>query len=200
MIYIIGVDHNRAQRKKRGEDLTECQREFQSVVELAIQSIQPGLIAEEDHPEFLSADRAESILLEIANARGLKSLHRFVDPNKDDRRRIGYDISRCISTSVQGLAHLIVCHYPKREDFWFRNLQGSLDKDILFVCGWGHTESFTALLAGYRVSYSVLADRIGAQPTELEHDDMARRYVKDNPLEFKNPICFRLSQSPTPLT
>jgi len=41
MVYLIGVDHVRAQRKKRGVDLTDCQRMFQSVLESTIQSTDP---------------------------------------------------------------------------------------------------------------------------------------------------------------
>jgi len=62
MIYLVGVDH-RAQRKKREDEMTDCQREFESVVESAMQSIQLGLLAEEDHPDFLSRDEKDSILL-----------------------------------------------------------------------------------------------------------------------------------------
>jgi len=199
MIYLIGVNHDLAQRRKRGEDMTDCQRTFHSVVESAIQSIHPGLIAEEDHPDFLLEKDADSILLEIARSNGIEDRHRFVDPNRDERKKIGYDISQCISKSVQGMAHLIACHYPKREKFWLQNLQDSLDKDILFVCGCGHIESFEELLARNGINCSVLANRIGASPTEIALHDNAWRYIRDNPVEFCNPTCLRLRQSPTPL-
>jgi hypothetical protein len=197
MIYLIGVNHYLGQRKRHGEDGTDYQQTFQSVVESAIQSIHPDLLAEEDHPDFLSG--ADSILLEIASIHGMEDRHRFVDPNRDERKKIGDDVSKCISTSVQGIAHLILCHYPKREEFWLQKLQDSLNKDILFICGWGHIESFKELLARNGISYSVLAKRIGASPSEIRLHDDARSYIKDNPAEFRNPTCPRQRQFPNPL-
>ena len=52
MIYLIGVDHDQAARNICGQDLTDCQQQFQSVVESAIESIHPDLLAEEDHPDW----------------------------------------------------------------------------------------------------------------------------------------------------
>jgi len=197
MIHLIGVNH-RAQRRMRGKGVTDCQREFQALVESSIKSIHFDLLAEEDHPDFLSGPDvssekvADSILLETAKAHGIEDRHRFVDPSRVERKRIGYDVSRCISKSVQGVAHLIVCHYPKREEFWLRKIQSSLRNDVLFVCGGGHIESFTTLLARENANYRVLKDRIGALPCEIKLHEEARKYIRDNPAEFKNPNCTRM--------
>jgi hypothetical protein len=53
--------------------------------------------------------------------------------------------------------------------------------------------SFAALLTGKSVSYSVLADRIGACRCEIDLDEEARKYIMDNPAEFKNPNCLRMA-------
>jgi hypothetical protein len=151
MIHLIGVNHERAQRKKRGVDLTDCQRQFQSVVESAIHSIHPYLLAEEDHPDFLSGPDvpsekvSDSILLEIAKVHQIEDRHLFADPNQAKRMEIGYrELYGPPYDAVLNSAHQIMHQFPKREEFWFRNLQSSLDGEILFVCGWGHIESFSA--------------------------------------------------------
>jgi|CZKF01.1.fsa_nt_gi hypothetical protein len=199
MVYLIGVDHVRAQRRKRGEELTDCQREFQSVVESAIRSIDPCLLAEEDHPEFLSRDGADSILLGIAMAHRIKNRHRFVDPNDTERERIGY---RALYgppyEAVLTSAHEITHQFPKREEFWFGKLQDIIDRDILFVCGWAHIESFSALLTRKEVSFSVWANKIGACLSDLEFDDKVRKHIKDNPEEFNSPKCFCQGQFSIP--
>jgi hypothetical protein len=48
------------------------------------------LIAEEGHPQFLSEDGAESILLRIAKENNLVSRHLFAYHDRTDRSRIGY--------------------------------------------------------------------------------------------------------------
>lgn len=199
MIYLIGVDHVRAQRRKRGADLADCQRKFRSVVESAIQSIDFGLLAEEDHLDFLSgpdvpSDKvSDSILLEIAKDHGIEDRHRFVDPNEAERQEIGYkQLNGSPPDAVMNSSHEIMHQFPKREEFWFKNLQGSLERNILFVCGWGHIESFSTLLAREYVSFSVLADKLGACSTQLEFYAEVRRYIEDHPAIFDKPDCFCL--------
>jgi len=190
MIYLVGVDH-RAQRKKREDEMTDCQREFESVVESAMQSIQLGLLAEEDHPDFLSRDGKDSILLEIATVHGIGDRHQFIDANDAERERIGYRSQFGFGRDrVPAMAHEIMHQFPKREKFWLSKLQNALHGDVLFVCGWGHIESFTALLAKAEVGYSIRADKIGACQSELEFYDEVRRHIKDNLAWLDNPNCF----------
>jgi hypothetical protein len=197
MIYLIGVNRCRAQRKKRGENTTDSQREFQSVIESVIQSIDPGLLAEEDHPDYLFEADADSVLLEIAKAHRIEDRHVFVDPSRAEREAIGYRSSKRIGDihppwpngSKVARAHEIAHHFHKREEFWLAGLQDFLHTDILLACGWGHIESFSALLARKGVICSVWANRIGACPSDLRFDDAVRQYIKDNPAEFNNPSC-----------
>jgi len=189
MIYLIGVDHCRAQRKKRGEDMSDCQREFQSVVESAIQSIHPCLLAEEDHPDFLSQDGVDSILLKIATAHGIQDQHRFVDANQAERDEIGYR-SQFGPDRVPLMAHEIMHHFPKREEFWLSKIQNALCENVLFVCGWGHVASLSALLTRKGVSYLVWANKIGAHPSDLEFYNEVSTHIKENPAKFNNPNCF----------
>jgi hypothetical protein len=197
MVYLIGADHEHAQRRKRGEALTDDQLSFKSVVESAIQSVHFCLLAEEDHADFLSGPSvtpekvADSILLEIARAHGIENRHRFVDPNQEEREKIGYQaLSGQPYDAVPMRAHEIMHQFPKREEFWLRKMQDFLDRDILFICGWGHIGSFSALLARNGVSFSIWADKIGARPHDLEFDDAVQKYIADNSAKFNNPNCF----------
>src|SRR5208282_6917970 len=88
MIHLIGVDHFKAQRRKRSLDLTDIQRHYQSVVESAVASIRPDLLAEEDHPGYLSEDDAESILLPIAQSHAIR--HLFVEADRATQKKLGY--------------------------------------------------------------------------------------------------------------
>jgi len=197
MVYLIGVNHIRTQRKKRGEGMTDSQRKYQSAVASVIQSNDLSLLAEEDHSDYLFEADADSILLEIAKTHQIDDRHLFIDPGRYERGVIGYRSSKRIGEirpdwpdgSVVNLAHMIVHQFPKREKLWFQKLQNYLERDILFVCGWGHIESFAALLASKEVTYSVLENHIGALPKELTTDDFARRYIKNHPTEFNNPNC-----------
>ncbi len=192
MVYLIGVNHDRAQRRGYGQDLTDCHRRFRSVVESAIQSIHPCLLAEEDHPDFLSEYGADSILKSIADSLGSRIGHRFVDPGRAEREELGYRSQRRISEIcpswpngyVVARAHEIAHHFRKREGFWLQKLEDSLENDILFVCGWGHVESFRGLLTSKGVASSILARAIGILPSRFKFDKAVREYIRDCPAEF----------------
>jgi len=81
-------------------------------------------------------------------------------------------------------------HFPKREEFWLSKIQNALCENVLFVCGWGHVASLSALLTRKCVSYLVWANKIGAHPSDLEFYDEVRTHIKENPAKFNNPNCF----------
>jgi hypothetical protein len=165
-------------------------------VESAIQSIDPVLIAEEDHPDFLLNDGAESILLEVATARQIEKRHRFADPNQAQREQIGYNPPLGLGRDrVPAMAQEILFHFPKREKFWLCKLRDSLHNNILFICGWGHIESFSSLLAREAVSVSVLATKIGARPCDLEFEREVMHFIHENAewLNSRKRSCLRES-------
>ena len=200
MIYLIGTEHS-AQRKALGTELSACQLAFKWVVQCAIESVRPGAVAEEDHPDFLwkkhpcssLKEPLESILESVAGAQQPKVEHRFVDANETEREEIGYR-PRYGPDMVPSMAHEIMHHFPKREEFWLGKLEDLLntETDILFICGWGHIESLRELLTRRKIESSVLTTGIGATPETLQIDQLARNYIKDNPTVFNNPNCFCL--------
>jgi hypothetical protein len=196
MVYLIGVDHINAQRKKRGAELSDCQLKFRIAIEATIESLDPSLLAEEDHPDFLSGpdvppdNISDSILLEIAKVKGIENRHRFVDPNDAERERIGYrQLNGPPWDAVLNRAHEIMHQFPIHEEFWLQKLQGSLDSNVLFVCGWGHIESFTAQLTTKGVGCYVWADKIGANTPDLKFDVKVRKYIKNHRTEFNKSDC-----------
>jgi hypothetical protein len=197
MIHMIGVDHFKAQRKKRGLDLTDIQRHYQSVVESAIASIRPDLLAEEDHPSYLSEDGAESILQPIARSHGIA--HLFVEADRATQKKLGYKTVDMIkelliahgdsSATVAG-AHKIAHQFPIRERFWLTELNRTAANHVLLVCGDLHLTTFKNLLAAEGIPYSILAERIGVDPS-TDHEYEALRYAQDHNM-FGETNCFCL--------
>jgi hypothetical protein len=199
-IHLIGVNHDLAQRKKRGESLTDCQRLFQQTVESAIESIHPDLVAEEDHPQFLGEEDSESVLLKMANEKAPPLKHLFVDPDKQKRDLIGY---KAISSIYQLLigettnpsweiaqAHLIAHQFPIRERFWLSEIRKRNAENILFVCGDIHRQTFTDLLLGEGIEFCVFAKRIGIS-TSNNGEYSGLKYANEKKM-FDQINCFCL--------
>jgi hypothetical protein len=197
MIHLIGVDHFKAQRKKRGLDLTDIQRHYQSVVESAIASIGPDLLAEEDHPSYLSEDDAESILLSMARSHGVP--HLFVEADRATQKKLGYKtvdmikallIARGDGSAIAASAHKIAHQFPIRERFWLKELNRTAANHVLLICGDLHLTTFTHLLAAEGISYSILAERVGVDAAN-DPEYQALKYAQDRNM-FGETNCFCL--------
>jgi len=197
LIHLIGVDHFKAQRKKCGVAPTELQRQYQAIVESAIQSLHPDLLAEEDHPSYLSADGAESILQPIAQSHGIP--HLFVEADRATQKELGYKtvdilktllIARGDHSATAASAHKIAHQFPIRERFWLRELGDTAQKNVLLVFGDLHLTTFTNLLAADAIPYNIFAERIGIDPaTDSEYE--ALQYAQDHNM-FGETNCFCL--------
>jgi len=197
LIHLIGVDHFNAQRKKCGLELTELQRQYQTTVESAIQSIRPDLLAEEDHPSYLSEDEAESILQPIAQSHAIP--HLFIEADRATQKQLGYKtvdvikallIARGDHSATAASAHKIAHQFPIRERFWLTELNRTAANNVLLICGDLHLTTFTHLLAAEGIPYNTFAERIGVDPaTDPEYE--ALRYAQDHNM-FGETICFCL--------
>lgn len=200
MFHLIGVDHSLAQRKKRGLALTEVQRRFQLVVESAIQSIHPDLLAEEDHPSYLAEDEAESILLPIAEHQKIR--HIFVEADRATQASLGYKnldmlngllVARGISSAVIANAHKFAHQFPIRERYWLRQLSKIQASNILLIFGDHHFTTVIAQLTASHIPYSIFAERVGIVSTDtVEYQGL--QYAKDNNM-FGQTDCFCLEDS-----
>jgi hypothetical protein len=197
MIHLIGADHFRAQRKKRGLEPTEIQRYYQSVVESAIHSIHPDLLAEEDHPSYLSEDGAESLLLPIAQSHGIR--HLYVEADRATQRKLGYKtvdvikellIARGDLSAHAASAHKIAHQFPIRERFWLAEIDKAVAGKVLLVFGDLHLATFTGLLASGGIPYSIFAERVGVD-TANDPEYAALKYAEDNNM-FGQTNCFCL--------
>ncbi len=195
MIHLIGVDHFKAQRKKRGLELTALQRQYQAIVESAIQSLHLDLLAEEDHPSYLSEDGAESILQPIARSHGIP--HLFIEADRATQKKLGYKtvdmirellIARGDCSATAASAHKIAHQFPIRERFWLTELSRTAPANVLLICGDLHFTTFTNLLAAGGIPYSILAERVGIDIAN-DPEYLALRYAQDNNM-FRDTNCF----------
>jgi hypothetical protein len=197
LIHLIGVDHFKAQRKKCDLELTELQWQYQATVKSAIQSLHPDLLAEEDHPSYLSEDGAESILQPIAQSHGIP--HRFIEADRATQKELGYKtvdiikallIARGDRSATAASAHKIAHQFPIRERFWLAELGKTAQKNVVLVFGDLHLTTFTNLLAAEGIPYKIFAERIGVDPsTDPEYE--ALRYAQDHNM-FGETNCFCL--------
>jgi hypothetical protein len=197
MLHIIGVAH-RAQARKRNSDATEAQGLFSHVLLDTIEKVNPAFVAEEQSEEALAELDEISITKEIAEEHDIE--HRFCDPNKAERRELGYQDGQSLQLAMfmngeedhlsreelrlKAYAIEIGRYFPIREQFWFERLNGCREEDMIFVCGDGHIESFGRLLEGNRVQCRLVQRGIGLT-AEDEWFYKAVRYLKAHP-ELRN--------------
>ena len=195
MIHLIGVDHFKAQRKKRGLELTELQRQYKAIVESAIQSLHPDLLAEEDHPSYLSEDDAESILQSIAQSHGIR--HLFVEADRATQKKLGYKtvdmikellVARGDHSATAASAHKIAHQFPIRERFWLGEIGEGAQGNVVLIFGDLHLTTFTNLLVAERIPYSILAERVGVDAAN-DPEYQALKYAQDNNM-FDETNCF----------
>jgi exoribonuclease II len=121
---------------QHGGAMTEAKRRFIDEFARYLESTARELVVTEIAEEF-SEDALDKSNSTYCTAREVAAklciVHRFCDPTTEERRQ------HAVFTDVQ------------REDFWLTRLSGSKEKDILFICGDDHIESFSNRLtmAGY---------------------------------------------------
>jgi hypothetical protein len=197
MFYIIGVDH-RVQSKPKGVPDSDDQRTYVACLTQAIEQYKPVLVAEEFSDYALrkvSKDtRQEHESLTKATAD--KIPHRFCDPDPDTRRQLGCfegpELSQQMfvegfedlsSTELRdrGYALEAAKSWPVREQFWLDQLMDVRDKDVVFVCGDRHVESFCQLLSRNGIRSMTVARGIGVSENEASFWDGVMAYLKSHP-------------------
>jgi len=199
MFYIIGVSH-KAQIKNHKAQETEVQKEFRTCLECAIQDLRPLLVAEELSEyalQKLSKEKGigqESLTRTIAIGAGVA--HRFCDPDDQARARIGYvegsslimgialgDHDHLSNAEINHRAYSIEVgkYWPLREKFWLEQLEDTRDKDVVFVCGDAHIESFQALLKQAGIESTVQKRHIGLTEYDDKFIDAVRTCLRENP-------------------
>ncbi len=75
------------------------------------------------------------------------------------------------------LAH----YFPVREQFWLNQLDGFLDKDVLFICGDFHVESFRKLLDAAGVPNVEVMRGLGVTDEDRYQAQIAINYLEAHP-------------------
>lgn len=193
MLYIIGVSHF-AQSRKPDLEKMEDQRTFTNLLERTIKEAHPSFVAEEDCAEALAFRKEISIAKEVSDAAGIE--HRFCDPGQAQRQSMGYlrggDILRRYKNRLgrslsfdelrlKAYAIEMGHHFPKREQFWLRGLDGCRDRNAIFICGDSHIEGFTGLLNREGIEFRIVERAIGM--TAAEHEGVRRiiEYLEAHP-------------------
>lgn len=143
MIYLIGVDHVIQHDGCLWPAKVAAIKEFSQYLETMIAEKKISIIAEEFSHDALSMSCATiSTAHAVANLVG--AVHKFCDPDKRERE------DHNITTKDQ------------REEFWLQGLVGLFNKNILFLCGDCHLETFQEKLHGHGVPAEILSRGWGA--------------------------------------
>ncbi len=200
MFHLIGVAH-RVQAQKKGEELSADQKEFVKRLGDAIKAIKPVLVAEEfsEHAlRKLSKDNGtefESVTRTVAESCGVE--YRGCDPDDAARKKMGYvegsDIALRLAMSDdgnglsnaeindRGFATEVAKYWPLREAFWLDQLRDVLEREVVFVCGDAHIESFREVLKRNKVDSDVLHRGIGVSRRDAEFWATVMKYLAAHP-------------------
>jgi len=177
MFHLIGVAH-RVQSKPKGSDDSEEQKAYRDCLSEAVRRISPVVVGEEFSEHALreagKAARTGHVSLTKTVADSLGISHRFCDPEPQARREMGYVEGGQLFPRLLIEANLdneeaesrafsieITKYWPLREKYWLEQLVDVADREVIFVCGDAHLESFGALLAEIGIESAVFARRIG---------------------------------------
>lgn len=176
MIYLIGVNNHNIQHDGNGCADLSLRNKFSAFLKNKIVEYDIALLAEEFSEEALyktskgNMTTAQSAVKDL-KAENLKIEHRFCDPDEEKRKEIGIP-SRDEIKSKLGLRGPILLdsiqdkqikeelrkYYPTREQFWFNKISDCFDRNILFLCGSNHIESFSLLLNSRQYKTEILCE------------------------------------------
>lgn len=138
MIYLLGIDHQVQHQKQ-----TEISMDFAYYLSKKIMELDIRFIGEEWFEDLLKENAiATTVTQDVAHQYNIK--HRFCDPNRNERRSINW-----FSKNDDNV----------REKFWLEKIKDETNKNMVFICGTGHLESFSKLLESSNFLYEVLPER-----------------------------------------
>jgi hypothetical protein len=138
MVYLIGVNHLAQFDAPSVKIVREERLAFKAHLLEIIQKYNISLLAEEFSEEAKMKWRvSESILEKLGKTEGIE--HRFCDPTSIEKNENGIEND----------------DNDKREQFWLSRIKDCKDRNVLFVCGSKHVESFRKKLitAGFVVEH-----------------------------------------------
>ena len=87
--------------------------------------------------------------------------------------------------NLRGFAIEVARYWPRRGKCWLEQLADVCDKDVVFVCGDAHVESFSELLTRNAINSKVLARHIGVTKDDDEFSKRVLVYLEAHP-ELRN--------------
>jgi hypothetical protein len=199
VFFIIGVAHH-VQCAKEGVAESGDQKTFHAVLGDSIERFHPLVVAEELSEYVLSraseetGRKCESLAKMISELSEVE--HRFCDPDSEARAQMDYkDGSQLIKDAPmeddeglsneeindRGFAIEVSKYWPRREQFWLHQLSDVLDKNLIFVCGDAHIESFRELLKRNDVDSIVVERHIGVTQNDDEFWNRVTSYLRAHP-------------------
>jgi hypothetical protein len=138
MIYLLGVDH----QVQHARQISLAKR-FASYLSDNIEKLNIKFVGEEWSEDASKISNVKTTVpQDIAFKYNVQ--HRFCDPNEIDRKKIGWK-----SKQDDRL----------REMFWLDKIKDKRNKEIIFICGVNHLESFSTLLNKDRFMVKILPER-----------------------------------------
>ncbi len=161
-VNLIAVDH----ASQWNETLSK-KSELRGYLNKIIESCSVDLIGEEFSIEALQGlPNSTEATIPQKVAKEFHIRHEFCDPDEKTRERIGYPSQKQLRVKF-GLKSAIEgtkehsrrkeyekCFWPIREKYWLAQIHNIIAKNIIFICGSSHLESFKSILTEnrYRVT------------------------------------------------
>lgn len=195
MFYLIGVEHSVQSIPATGVE-TPNHTEYRACLEQSIHTYKPAVVGEEYSQDSLNRASyrgpQEFLTRKIAEKAGVK--HMLCDPDFSTKKAMGYQSQYCWSLLIaelwdrvpdserdllsRGLE--IVKDIPLREQYWLNELKPVLQKDVIFVCGDSHIESFAELLGSQKIASRIIKRKIGMTPELIQQSDEQIHFAKTN--------------------
>lgn len=166
MILIVGVDHIIQHLNERDRTGWQSKREevehFKQFLKGTVIEYDVSLIAEEFSEEAKEKSHVDkTVPEEVAMNLGIQ--HRLCDPDTREREILGIARrSRGLEPSEQ------LKQFDMRETEWFRRTQNDLGKNIIFICGEIHVDSFSKLLQSHSVNVKIVSTGWGSELNRAE--------------------------------
>jgi hypothetical protein len=195
-IHLVSANHTTAQSSPSGKPENDVQRNYADTLAALIQKAGAQWVAEEYSAEAEEESKRLSLTPRIATENG--ATHRFCDPTKQERKKIGYvgqqdphlyiamhDDDWNISNDEarrKSWALDIGKYFEVREHFWLDKIADLKEKAVIFVCGDAHIDTFARLLRSDGWEVHVAARGVGGITDEdLRNIAEGLQYLKEHP-------------------
>jgi hypothetical protein len=195
-IHLIGAHHTNAQSSPSGKPETDVQTNYTEILATVIREVRAQWVAEEYSEEAEKESKRLSLTPRVAAENGAK--HRFCDPTKEERKKIGYVGQQDLHLYIgmhdndwnisnddarrKSWALDIGKYFEVRERFWLEKIADLKEKTVVFVCGDAHVDTFTKQLKAKGWDVHVAARGVGGI-TDEDQRNIAEglQYLKEHP-------------------